>query len=96
MYVLYYVAVALEDQNAIQGPSFVTQPADILYQVLDSDYKDDTDYDDTVTFKCEATGFPEPHYQWYTRINDQVNKYNISDVQVEQSTVNMQQPYFWI
>ena len=48
----------------------MSQPAEILYQVLDRQLMDDIDYDDTVTFKCEATGFPEPRYEWYTRIND--------------------------
>ena len=67
---LYYVADTLSDQYATLGPSFVSQPAEILYQVLDRQLMDDIDYDDTVTFKCEATGFPEPRYEWYTRIND--------------------------
>lgn len=47
-----------------RGPYFVSQPADITFAVSTDGAVCETDCP-SVSFDCDARGFPQPTYKWY-------------------------------
>jgi len=56
-----------------RGPYFVTQPQDIRFQIS-IDAPACTQDCPSVTFECDAKGYPQPTYQWYEGLGAEVRE----------------------
>lgn len=59
-----------------RGPYFIEQPQDIMFQLaleLNPACEDEGKcLRPSVSFSCDAGGYPQPEYVWYTEANNQV------------------------
>ena len=55
-----------------RGPYFIDQPQDVMFQLQTDSQCGDECPQQSVSFSCEAGGYPHPQYIWYTEDNNQV------------------------